>query len=65
MISPTNFGQIDLKAFNFIEVEAHQPAGVPQCTREQCVWCLDPGGLDGALSQPVSCRFFARSRNLP
>jgi hypothetical protein len=33
MISPTNFGQIDLKAFIFLEVNACQFAGVPQCTR--------------------------------
>src|SRR3990167_6038993 len=44
MISPTKFGQVDLKAFNFIEMKMHQPAGVPQCTRS------------GRPSTPLSAR---------
>jgi hypothetical protein len=54
MISPTNIGQIDSNADNFIEVEARQPAGVRSVHDGAGVLCVE-------MARPVSSRSAAKN----
>jgi hypothetical protein len=65
MISPTKFGQVDLKALNFNEMSADQPAGVPQCTRMDRLPNLARWRVFNPGQGMAHGAIFAKTTNLP